>query len=66
MSVAAPETLPYGARVAAARERLGLSLRLLGAKVDASSTHLFDVEHGRRSPSPALRQRLDAVLGLES
>lgn len=58
-------TMTYGQRVAAARAELGLSLRLLGVKVDASSTHLFDVEHGRRAPSAALRRRLDTVLGLK-
>lgn len=55
----------YCARVARARAESGLSLRLLAAKVGLSVTHLYDIEKGRRSPSPGIRARLDAALGLK-
>ena len=56
----------YAARVAAARAKTGLSLRQLGVKAAVSTTHLYDIEKGRRAPSPAVRERIDAALGLGS
>nr|MDT0659398.1 helix-turn-helix transcriptional regulator [Micromonospora sp. DSM 115978] len=52
----------FGATLRRLREQRGLSLRALARAAYASSSHLHDLETGRRRPTPDTAQRLDDVL----
>ena len=52
----------FGRRLAELRAERGLSLRQLGELVYYSRSHLHDLEHGVKQPTPATAQRLDDVL----
>jgi|SRR5690554_4339045 len=51
-----------GARLRALRTAAGLSLAQLASRTYTTRQHLSDVERGRRRPSPALVDALDAAL----
>ncbi|MGH8908688.1 MAG: helix-turn-helix domain-containing protein [Egibacteraceae bacterium] len=52
-----------GAELRRLRNHQGLSLTALAELAGSSSSHLSEVEHGRKLPSVVLLQRLDEVLG---
>lgn len=53
-----------GPTLRTARQRAGLSLAQLGARVGLSDAYLHDVEHGRRALVPARWPAFAAALGL--
>ncbi|MEV7264010.1 helix-turn-helix transcriptional regulator [Micromonospora aurantiaca] len=53
-----------GAAIKALREALGKEQAALAAEVGVGSTHLSNIEAGRRQPSPVLMGRIAAVLGV--
>ncbi len=63
------QTGTVGAIVAAARGRLGLTLRELSGRLGVSYPYLHDVEHGRRALAPerwgALVTALEGLTSLE-
>lgn len=52
-----------GAAIRQAREAAGLTLRGLGAQVDADFTYLSKIENGHDTPSLALVERIEAATG---
>lgn len=43
------------------REHLGISMRELGKRCDVSTTHVSDIEGGKRRPSEELLKRIEAL-----
>jgi transcriptional regulator with XRE-family HTH domain len=48
------------------RKRLGLSQSQLARLVGVAEPTMWQVEHGKREPWPAIRQRLSQTLGVPS
>lgn len=55
----------YGLVVKEARERMGMTLKDLGAKVGEKASVISKIEQGRLKPDNALARKLEHVLGVK-